>query len=668
MQTIGRYQIQSELGRGGMATVYRAYDPHFERHVALKVLPPGFLHDPLFRARFQREAKAIAALEHPAIVPVYDYGEEKGQLYLVMRLMSGGSLVERIAGRPLTVSETAEILSRLAPALDAAHQRGLVHRDLKPANILFDEWNQPYLSDFGIVKLVEDRETALTATGGLVGTPAYMSPEQVQADEELDGRSDIYALGVITYEMLTGELPYKANTPMGLALKHVTDPVPRILDKKGDLPEQVQGVIQRAMAKSRNGRYRTAAELAQALQAAAANDHPPGRPFQSQPLQQKLILAAPDEATMQLPQETYRPIDQPPVLSPPRSRRLPVGLAFLSGMFVFVLCSGVVLYSYFQGGGFLSAPEQEVAQGGEPAAVATQTTAALLTAPSTGAAAAPLASPSPDIELTVVFEVAAAEEIIITSQLGLEIIERGSVTIGWRGDDTWPFTIIGEDGSAGGFEVDLAEEIVGRLFGEDFPIDWQPASAVDRFPILQSGQVDMLVRTTTHTISREDIAIWGVNYFLDGQRFMVRQNATFETISDLDGHTICVQAGTITEGNLSDYFAENGWEYSAVVYLTSREVWDGFVNGECAALTLDWSLIFLFGGPNSANRVIGPLISSEPFAVGLAFGSEDFRDEVDAVLIEIVQDGTWEEIYNQWFPEPPPWTLEEMLNEPPPDR
>jgi ABC-type amino acid transport substrate-binding protein len=149
---------------------------------------------------------------------------------------------------------------------------------------------------------------------------------------------------------------------------------------------------------------------------------------------------------------------------------------------------------------------------------------------------------------------------------------------------------------------------------------------------------------------------------------MVRQNATFETISDLDGHTICVQAGTITEGNLSDYFAENGWEYSAVVYLTSREVWDGFVNGECAALTLDWSLIFLFGGPNSANRVIGPLISSEPFAVGLAFGSEDFRDEVDAVLIEIVQDGTWEEIYNQWFPEPPPWTLEEMLNEPPPDR
>jgi serine/threonine protein kinase len=263
--TVGRYEIIEELGRGGMATVYRAYDPRFEREIAVKVLPAEFLHDPTFRARFEREAKAVASLEHPAIVPVHDFGEEQGQPYLVMRLMPGGSLADRLAHGPLSLSAAAEILNRLAPALDAAHAAGLIHRDLKPENILFDHLDNPYLSDFGIVKLSESSVTALTNSGGALGTPAYMSPEQARGQVELDGRSDVYTLGVIFFEMLTGTRPYKADTPMGLAMMHVLEPVPRILDAQPALPVDCQEIINWAMAKDRAQRCPTAATLATAV-------------------------------------------------------------------------------------------------------------------------------------------------------------------------------------------------------------------------------------------------------------------------------------------------------------------------------------------------------------------------------------------------------------------
>ena len=204
-QKFGRYEIKAEIGRGGMATVYHAYDPRFEREVALKVLPREMLHDPQFRTRFEREAKTIAMLEHPAIVPVYDFGEEDGQPYFVMRYMTGGSLSDRMKHGPMTIQEVAHLFERLAPALDEAHAKGIIHRDLKPGNILFDQYGEPYISDFGIAKIAA---TQTNVTGSaIVGTPAYMSPEQAQG-EGIDGRSDIYGLGVILFEMLTGQQPY----------------------------------------------------------------------------------------------------------------------------------------------------------------------------------------------------------------------------------------------------------------------------------------------------------------------------------------------------------------------------------------------------------------------------------------------------------------------------
>lgn len=263
-QSIDRYQIKTELGRGGMATVYQAFDPLFERTVAIKVLPAEFSRDPNFRARFIREARTIAALEHPAIVPVYDYGEDYNQPFLVMRYMPGGSLADKLHQGTLTLEETAAILQRIGSALDAAHKKNLIHRDLKPANILFDQYGDAYLADFGIVHVTASSE-ALTATGSLVGTPSYMSPEQVHGDVELDGRSDIYALGVILFQMLSGDVPYSADTPAKAMMRHVLDPVPHILDTRPDLSAQFDTLISKAMAKDRDNRYATAEELSAAL-------------------------------------------------------------------------------------------------------------------------------------------------------------------------------------------------------------------------------------------------------------------------------------------------------------------------------------------------------------------------------------------------------------------
>src|SRR5512138_176666 len=263
-ETIGIYEIKSELGRGGMATVYLAYDPRFEREVAVKVLPRELLHaDPQFRLRFEREAKIIAKLEHSAIVPVYDVGEADGQPYFVMRYMNGGSLSERIKAGGLTIEDATRILGAIAPGLDEAHSKGIIHRDIKPSNILFDKRDNPYSSDFGIAKLTQAQSGNVTGSA-IIGTPAYMAPEQAQGDE-IDGRADIYALGIILYEMVTGRQPYEADTPMAVAIKHITDPVPHILEANPKLPEGMETIIQTAMAKSKNDRYATSVDMTNAL-------------------------------------------------------------------------------------------------------------------------------------------------------------------------------------------------------------------------------------------------------------------------------------------------------------------------------------------------------------------------------------------------------------------
>ncbi|MGB0387851.1 MAG: protein kinase domain-containing protein [Ardenticatenaceae bacterium] len=265
MKHIGRYQITGELGKGGMAIVYRAYDPQFERQVAVKVIAAHFLHDYESRMRFEREAKVIASLAHPAIVPVHDFGEENGQPYLVMSLMEGGSLRDHLRQGFFSLDKAAEFLLRIAPALDLAHQGGVVHRDLKPDNILFDLQNNPYITDFGIAKLFHST-TELSQSGVVMGTAAYMSPEQASG-LHIDERSDIYSLGVILFEMLAGRRPFESNNSVGFAYQHMHDPIPSICTINTDLPLACEGVIARAMAKNPEHRYASASDMAAALKA-----------------------------------------------------------------------------------------------------------------------------------------------------------------------------------------------------------------------------------------------------------------------------------------------------------------------------------------------------------------------------------------------------------------
>ena len=268
-EKIGRYQIKAELGRGGMAIVYLARDPLFDRDVAVKVLPREFLFDPQFHVRFEREIKTVAQLEHPAIVPVHDVGEEQGQPYFVMRYMTGGSLADWLKHGKVSLQDTARIVERLAKGLNYAHSKGVIHRDLKPGNVLFDNNDEAFISDFGVAKLA-DAASSMTGSG-VIGTPAYMSPEQAQSTQ-VDSRSDIYALGSIIYEMLTGHQPYKADTPMSVILKHITEPVPEILREHPEFPFEVDEVIKKAMHKDPEQRYASMIELARALNKAAFGD------------------------------------------------------------------------------------------------------------------------------------------------------------------------------------------------------------------------------------------------------------------------------------------------------------------------------------------------------------------------------------------------------------
>lgn len=260
---LNQYRIIGPLGEGGMAAVYRGYQPSMDRDVAIKILPRHYASEPGFLERFKQEAKVIASLEHPHILPVHDYGEAEGYTYLVMRFVDGGTLAQLLGGQPLPQADIRRIVGQIAGALDHAHSLGVVHRDIKPSNILIDRQGNCLLSDFGIAKIVEST-AELTQSGAFLGTPKYASPEQ-GLGRKIDGRSDIYSLGVILYEMATGRAPFTAETPMALIVKHAHDPLPPPRTVNPDLPEALERVILKALAKNPEDRFQTAGEVATAL-------------------------------------------------------------------------------------------------------------------------------------------------------------------------------------------------------------------------------------------------------------------------------------------------------------------------------------------------------------------------------------------------------------------
>ena len=263
-QSLGQYHIIEKLGEGGMATVYRAFDTRLERDVAIKIIRPEKGTSEKFIKRFQREARALAALNHKNIIPIIDFGDHEGVPYLVMPFIPGGTLKPKL-GAPIPYDVAARMLIPVAGALGYAHAHGIVHRDIKPSNILLTESGDPMLSDFGVAKMLEMEETAdLTGTGVGVGTPEYMSPEQTLGGA-VDGRADEYSLGVVFYEMVTGRKPYQADTPLAVAIKQNTEPLPNPRNFIPILPTQVEYVILKSLAKEPANRYQTLEQFQKAL-------------------------------------------------------------------------------------------------------------------------------------------------------------------------------------------------------------------------------------------------------------------------------------------------------------------------------------------------------------------------------------------------------------------
>ena len=301
-ETFGSYRIIEPLGRGGMASVYKAYEAALDRYVALKVLPGEFLHDETFAERFRREAKVVARLEHPNIIPIHAFGIEGGIPWMAMRLISGGALSSLLRGRRLAHDRITTILRGVADALDYAHGKGVVHRDVKPQNILLDEAERVYLADFGIAKMVEG-SGALTQTGMITGTPQYMAPEQATG-HPVDQRVDIYALGVVAYEMLTGRVPFAADTPVAVLMKHVTEPMP--IPPPSAVPEPLVRALLRCMAKKPEDRWPTAGAFVRALQQGLAEVPTASLPVASTTTVGTPAVPPPTPRTMPPPPPTAR--------------------------------------------------------------------------------------------------------------------------------------------------------------------------------------------------------------------------------------------------------------------------------------------------------------------------------------------------------------------------
>ncbi len=275
------YLVEAELGRGGMAAVFRALDLRLNRRVAIKLLPPELAFNANVKSRFMREAQMAAQLTHPNIVPIFSVDEREGLVYFVMALVDGESVAARL-GREgsMHADDVRTIVSEVADALDYAHRQGVVHRDIKPDNILVDRASRrAMVMDFGIARAAAE-EQRLTVTGMAVGTPAYMSPEQAMGERDVDGRSDLYSLGIVAYQMLVGETPFRATNTPAMLMKHVSEPPPPLRGRRADVPAALAGAIERALAKRPEDRWRSGAEMRDALlvRSIARLDVAPARP------------------------------------------------------------------------------------------------------------------------------------------------------------------------------------------------------------------------------------------------------------------------------------------------------------------------------------------------------------------------------------------------------
>ena len=365
-ENIGSYRVTEQLGQGGMATVYKAFHAALDRNVALKVLHPAFNEDQTFIGRFEREAKVVAKLEHPNIVPIYDYAEHDRQPYLVIKFIDGETLKERFNRGPLSTKEIENVIDSVGSALAYAHKQGILHRDIKPSNVLISPEGTMYLADFGLARVASAGESTLSADS-IMGTPQYISPEQAMGKKDLDAGTDIYSFGVMLYELVVGQVPFSADTPFSIIHDHIYTPLPLPADINPNIPESVQNVLLKALAKERSDRYETVDDMVKAFRSAWASA---GVPMQGTSIKMK-----PPKLDMERAEAKTLGVDKvedaTSAKSQKKGRRSPliwIGLALIS-----ILCIGGVLYGAWQGGLFAEFAPTDVAVGppvfvGQPSA------------------------------------------------------------------------------------------------------------------------------------------------------------------------------------------------------------------------------------------------------------------------------------------------------------
>ena len=272
-ENVGPYRIMEQLGQGGMATVYKAYHPNLERNVAIKVLHPAFGQDRQFLERFQREARVVAKLDHPNIVPVFDYADHNGQSYLVMKFIEGETLKAVLDRQWPDKEQILSVVQSVGSALSYAHEQGVLHRDVKPSNILLTESGNVYLADFGLARMAEAGQSTLSGDQ-LLGTPQYISPEQARGEQDLDEGTDIYSLGIVLYQLAVGRVPYSSDTPFSIIHDHIYTPLPMPRSINDKIPEGLERVLLKALAKDRNDRFASVGDLVQAFDKAARGISP----------------------------------------------------------------------------------------------------------------------------------------------------------------------------------------------------------------------------------------------------------------------------------------------------------------------------------------------------------------------------------------------------------
>jgi len=347
-ENVGPYRIVEQLGQGGMATVFKAYHASLDRYIAIKALHPAFNQDVNFESRFQREARVVAKLEHPNIVPVYDYAEHEGRPYLVMKFIEGVTLKARMDNGPLTSDEVAKIADAVGAALSYAHRQGVLHRDIKPSNVLMANDGQIYLADFGLARMAQSGESTLSSDM-IMGTPQYISPEQAMGKPDLDQRTDLYSFGVMLYEMVVGKVPYNADTPFSIIHDHIYSPLPLPRTVNPSVPEPIERVLLKALAKEPEDRFEDASQLLEAFKASLNAVSTPAQsvdinavPAMDQSAKTAVAQAAPTKVASAPPLPVAAAVEEKPeeAVAVPKSEKKRPPWMWVSLVLVVILCLG----------------------------------------------------------------------------------------------------------------------------------------------------------------------------------------------------------------------------------------------------------------------------------------------------------------------------------------